>query len=130
MGIFSRKRNTPGANSTASSGQVGRRLSSSLNVEDCERMFRGLCADLAGYPSFSTPRWSGANQEQPDLLLAAGAHSGPALYLGVWDRGDHREVNLVPVSRPDQLPPAMIGSWKMQDSSLSSTGTVTSFSVS
>jgi hypothetical protein len=126
VGIFNRRR--PG-NATAAITVPGRRLSSTLSVADCEEMFRRLSAELGGYAAFTTPSWTGNPADQPHLLLAADARGTAALYLAVWERGASRELNIVPATRPEQLPPTMIGAWKMQDSSLSSTGTVNAFPV-
>lgn len=129
MGIFSRKRNDRDSISAAPAHPAGRRLSTDLEVGECGSLFQDLASDLAGYGDFSTPEWCGVPGEAPDLLVAAGSRGTAGLYLAVWNRGGSREMHLVPASTPAQLPPAMIGSWKMTDRSLSSTGTVTEFPV-
>lgn len=129
MGIFSRKRNDRGSSSAAPARPAGRKLSTDLEIGDCRSLFQDLASELAGYGDFSTPDWCGAPGETPDVLVAAGSRGTVGLYLAVWNRGGSREMHLVPASTPDQLPPAMIGSWKMKDRSLSSTGTVTEFPV-
>lgn len=103
----------------------GRRLASSLSVNECERLFR----ELSGYSQFAATRWLGSPGDEPQLLLMAESAGRPALHLVVWDSPGRREIALVPASTPDQLPPAMIGSWKMQDPSLSSIGSVDSLLV-
>jgi hypothetical protein len=108
----------------------GRHLSSSLSLDECEEMFRQLAHELGGYNTFVRTRWSGSSADAPHLLLMATSHGQPALHLAVRDVGGRREIDLVPAHDPEQLPPAMIGQWKMRDSSLSSIGTVQNFSVS
>ena len=90
-------------------------------------MFRTLANAQAGYTDFSTAGWNGP--DAPIKVVVAKLDGRPALYLAIWDRGSNRELNLVPASDSSQLPAGMIGGWKMQDSSLSSTGTVTDFPV-
>jgi len=127
MALFGRRKdNTSSIRSSASSVQ-GRRLSTSLDLAGCEQMFRTLAHDQGGYTEFESAGWAGG--DSPAFVIAACRSGRPALYLAAWDRGSERELNLVPATDPAQLPQSMIGSWKMQDSSLSSTGTVTDFPV-
>jgi hypothetical protein len=127
MAQFGRRRDTSAAAGSSGSTMPGRRLPTSLKLARCEQMFRTLAVEQGGYTEFVSAGWSGGHP--PVFLIAAYQNGRPALYLAAWDRGSSRELNLIPASDPAQLPQAMIGSWKMQDSSLSSTGTVTDFPV-
>ncbi len=126
MALFGRRKDSASSGSSGST-VPGRRLSTSLDLARCEEVFRTLAGEQGGYTEFGSAGWRGA--DTPAFIIAAYQGGRPALYLAAWDRGSNRELNLVPANDPAQLPQAMIGRWKMQDSSLSSTGTVTDFPV-
>lgn len=127
MGLFGRGRGNAAPGESASAPVPGRRLSTSLDLADCEEMFRALATELGGYTEFGSAGWAGG--DPPAFVIAANRGGRPALYLAAWDRGASRELHLVPANDPAQLPQTLIGGWKMQDRSLSSTGTVTDFPV-
>ena len=127
MALFGKRREGVRAPAAGSASIPGRRLTTSLDLSAAEQMFRSVAASQGGYTEFGGASWQGP--DAPAYVIAAHQAGRPALFMAAWDRGSHRELNIVPASNPAQLPQTLIGTWKMQDSSLSSTGTVTSFPV-
>jgi hypothetical protein len=135
MAIF-KKRSMPVPHETGPA--IGRKLSSGLSIDECVANFRAVVASLMNVqPEDLNPLtlgWGDLSQPTPARLLGVWLESprpippAPlAIYLAIWEGVYAREMYVV---LPDYGSPTPIfGSWKMRDSSLTSTGSVTSFHV-
>lgn len=131
MGLFSRRpagQSTPQRQKPVVMGS-GRKLRSDLGVQDCADLLVRL---LAGY---SEPRyehlppavpaghiWLGSGPE-PAVALCCNDDRGEFLLVVLWGSEGGTEIGMFPLGAgDDRLTLPMIGHWKGQDRSLSSTG--------
>lgn len=100
----------------------GRMLRTQLDVRRCVRLFRSA-AITAGLTPHAAQAWPDV-ADPPTVFETALDGDDPRVHLAIWDRGDHREVDLVAVRESDELPSRLLEEWRLQDASVESVGRV------
>lgn len=112
-----RRRNTPSADTA---GSPGRMLRTRLDVLPCRQLFRTLAHDY-GLAVYAEQTWPEV-PDRPAVFEAATDGADRSILLAVWDRGDHREVDLVAGS--PTLADALLAAWRCRDETVESVGQV------
>ncbi len=124
MGFFSRNRT---ASSRPAGSLPGRKLRTSLSLDEAGQMFEAMAREVGGYQEVRSASWPDPARPAPDAVWVALADGRAALVMAAWASHEETDLELVPMGNAYNLPAPMIGGWKMRDGSLTSTGTVTDF---